>query len=66
MSVSVTLTVKDVSAALGVRVEVVRKLIRKGELRASNIGSAAKPMYRIRQAALEKFLDEREVLGTEG
>ncbi|MCT4626986.1 helix-turn-helix domain-containing protein [Halodesulfovibrio sp.] len=66
MSVTTTLTVKDVAAVLGIQVEVVRRLIRRGELRASNIGTAAKPMYRIRQAALEKFLDEREVLGVEG
>lgn len=66
MSVSVTLSVKDVAKALGVRVEVVRKLIRKGDLKASNIGSSAKPLYRIRQSALEGFLDERLVTGIEG
>lgn len=66
MSAGVTLKVKDVAAALGIRVEVVRRLIRRGELRASNIGTAAKPMYRIRQSALDNFLDEREVLGVEG
>lgn len=66
MSISVTLTVRDAAKILGVDVEVVRKLIRRGELRASNIGTPAKPLYRIRQAALDKFLDDYEVIGTEG
>lgn len=66
MSVIVTLTVEQVSQQLGISKEMVRKLIRKGELKASNIGSPAKRVYRVRQTALENFLDERQVTGIEG
>lgn len=66
MGLIVTLSVEEVSQQLGMGKEFVRKLIRTGELKASNVGTPKKPVYRVRQAALEKFLDEREVIGTEG
>ena len=66
MSVIVTLSVEEVSQQLGIGKEFVRKLIRRGELKASNVGTDKKPMYRVRQSALEKFLDDNAVMGTEG
>jgi excisionase family DNA binding protein len=66
MSVIVTLTVEQAAQQLGISKEMVRKLIRTRELRASNVGSPSKPMYRVRQTELEKFLDDREVTGIEG
>lgn len=62
----VTLSVEEASKQLGLSKKVVRKLIRKGEIRASNVGTSCKPLYRIRQAALDKFLDDNDVIGMEG
>ncbi|MFK4765459.1 helix-turn-helix domain-containing protein [Desulfobaculum sp. SPO524] len=60
-----TLTVRQVAERLECRPEYVRGLIRRGELRASNLGTAERPRYRIRAISLEAFLDEREVVGIE-
>lgn len=61
MSKVVTLTVREVATRLGVSTEHVRRLIRSGELRASNIGTTKRIVYRVREGALLRFLDAREV-----
>jgi len=60
-----TVTVKEAAERLGVRAEWVRKRIKQKELKASNIGSIARPMYRIRLAVLNAFLESRTVEGIE-
>lgn len=51
------LTPEDVSRLLKVTAEQVRSLIRKGRLKAVNIGAGAKrPLYRVTSEALEEFL----------
>lgn len=60
-----TLTVTQVATRLECRPEFVRGLIHSRELRAINIGSKSRPRYRVREAVLEAFLSEREVLGVE-
>ncbi|MHC4682220.1 MAG: helix-turn-helix domain-containing protein [Planctomycetota bacterium] len=45
---------------LGVTPEQVRKLIRRGDLSATNVGTGMKrPLYRIQKQALEGFLSSR-------
>lgn len=59
------LTVAEVAARLKIKPKTVRKLIRSGQLKASNIGSKKGPLYAIREAFLIAFLKEREVVGIE-
>jgi excisionase family DNA binding protein len=51
-------TVEEVASRLAVHPETVRKWIKNGELRATNLGGRAG--YRIARSALEQFLRERE------
>jgi excisionase family DNA binding protein len=51
-------TVEEVASRLTVHPETVRKWIKNGELRATNLGGRAG--YRISRSALEQFLRERE------
>lgn len=51
----------DIAADLGCTVEHVHDLIRQGELRAVNIGTARRPYYRVPRAAYEDFLRRRTV-----
>ena len=51
-------TVEEVASRLSVHPETVRKWIKNGELRATNLGGRAG--YRIARSALEQFLRERE------
>ena len=51
-------TVEEVASRLTVHPETVRKWIKNGELRATNLGGRAG--YRISRTALEQFLRERE------
>jgi excisionase family DNA binding protein len=51
-------TVEEVASRLAVHPETVRKWIKNGQLRATNLGGRAG--YRISRAALEQFLRERE------
>jgi len=52
------LTPEEVSRKLKVTAEQVRNLIRKHRLPAINVGTGKKrPLYRIRQQALDDFLD---------
>jgi len=55
------LTSQDVAEELTVRVEHVRKLIRRGELAAVNIATSGRPDYRISRAALDQYLREHAV-----
>lgn len=66
MSSTITLTVSQVAERLGISPKYVRTLIKRGELKASNVGSSGKPLYRVRQQAVEALLDERTVTGIEG
>lgn len=59
------LTVAEVAERLKIKPKTVRKLIRSGQLKASNIGSAKRPRYAIREAFLLAFLEAREVVGIE-
>jgi excisionase family DNA binding protein len=51
-------TVEEVAARLAVHPETVRKWIKNGQLRATNLGGRAG--YRISRSALDQFLRERE------
>ena len=51
-------TVEEVASRLAVHPETVRKWIKNGQLRATNLGGRAG--YRISRTALEQFLRERE------
>jgi excisionase family DNA binding protein len=51
-------TVEEVASRLGVHPETVRKWIKNGQLRATNLGGRAG--YRISKSALDQFLRERE------
>ncbi|MBE3558291.1 MAG: helix-turn-helix domain-containing protein [Ktedonobacteraceae bacterium] len=54
------LDVETVADELGVRIETVRKWIRKKQLNAINLGRRGG--YRIRRSALEEFLRQRETI----
>ena len=58
-----TLSVKQVAEELETRPEWVRRMIRSGEIKASNIGKGTRPVYRIRKTTLDAFIEERTVLG---
>lgn len=60
------LTVAEVAAALKIKPKTVRKFIRTGQIKASNIGTKKAPRYAIQEAYLQAFLDSREVVGIEG
>lgn len=60
-----TLTVKQVAQELEVSPGWVRNKIHAGEIRASNVGTAERPQYRIRKAVLDAFLKDRTVVGIE-
>ena len=54
------LTPSQAADYLAVTPEQVRNLIRRGRLSATNVGTGTKrPLYRIRQQALEDFLSRR-------
>jgi len=54
----ILLTPEEVSRRLRVTSEQVRNLIRQGRISAVNVGAGKKrPLYRIRQQALDDFLD---------
>ncbi|MHC4118099.1 MAG: helix-turn-helix domain-containing protein [Planctomycetota bacterium] len=54
------LTPGQAAEFLGVTAEQVRKLIRRGDISAANVGTGSKrPLYRIRKQALEDFLSLR-------
>lgn len=59
------LTVAEVAARLRIRPKTVRKFIRSGALKASNIGTAKRPRYAIREDFLDAFLEARAVVGIE-
>jgi len=52
------LTVKGVAEELDVSTEHVLRLIRRGELSATNVATAGRPNYRVSRAQLDKFLRE--------
>lgn len=53
------LTVPEVAAALRVSVEHVRRSIRRGDLPAMNLATSGRPMYRISQSVLDRYLNAR-------
>jgi excisionase family DNA binding protein len=55
------LTVPEVGERLRMNEQSVRKLIRRGELRASNVGGRNRPSYRVDESAVEDFLRDRAV-----
>ena len=59
------LTAEETAERLRITAEQVRSLIRKGQLAAINVGSGLKrPLYRIREKALDDFLERRWQSGT--
>ncbi|TIH12760.1 DNA-binding protein [Marinifilum sp. JC120] len=60
-----TLTVKAVAEKLNARPDWVRRLIHSKELKACNIGSSKRPLYRVRKADLDTFIESRTVEGVE-
>ena len=56
-----TLTVVEVAKRLKVRPEWVRKAIKSKELRGHNVGTKARPRYRVREDVLSAFIDARTV-----
>lgn len=59
------LTVAEVAERLKLNIKTVRKFIRSGALKASNIGTGKRSRYAIKEASLEAFLECREVVGIE-
>jgi excisionase family DNA binding protein len=55
------LTPEDVADEFAISVEQVRRLIRRGELAAVNIGAPRRPTYRVSRASLDKFLRDHAV-----
>lgn len=55
------LTTGQVAERLQLNEEHVRKLIRRGQLKASNVGGKRRPSYRIDESAVEEFLRSRAV-----
>ncbi len=54
------LTPEEVAEHLKVTAEQIRSLIRKGRIEASNVSAGTKrPLYRIKQGALDDFLNRR-------
>jgi excisionase family DNA binding protein len=53
-------SVTEVATILEVDQGHVYDLIKAGRLRASNIGTGSKPLYRIRKSAIVAFLDNME------
>lgn len=58
---NVQLTTDQVAEKLQLNEQSVRSLIRKGQLRASNVGGKSRPAYRIDESAVEEFLANRAV-----
>ncbi|GEM_PF-3557508 len=55
------LAVADVAAALGVGTSTVYGLIQSGELRALNLGTTAKPYYRVFRVSVLCYIKRRMV-----
>lgn len=55
------LLVPEVAERLRLNEQQVRKLIRRGELAASNVGGLRRPSYRVDETAVEAFLKARAV-----
>lgn len=53
------LNVKEAAADLGVSVDQVKKLITSGELPAVDVGIASRSFWRIAQADLDKWVEDR-------
>lgn len=60
-----TLTPSQVADLLKVHPDTVYEIIRRGDLRASNVGSPARPRYRVRERDFERYLDLTQVRGIE-
>lgn len=60
------MTCAEVADAVGCCVKHVRTMIHRGELLARNIGTAARPRYRISRAVFRAFMRECEVTGISG
>jgi excisionase family DNA binding protein len=58
------LTVEEVAERLGVNQDTVRRWIRNKELEAIDLGGRAG--YRISEAALDRFIDERRSTAHDG
>lgn len=62
---SAALTTGQVAERLGCSVNHVRDMIRRGDIRAANIGTKAAPVYRVSRRVFAEFLRECEVTACE-
>jgi excisionase family DNA binding protein len=53
------LTPPQAAQLLGVAVETIHVFIRSGKLKASNLGQAGRPRWKISRAAIDEFMDGR-------
>lgn len=60
------MTCAEVADAVGCCVKHVRTMIHRGELPARNIGTSARPRYRISRAVFRAFMGECEITGITG
>lgn len=60
------MTCAEVADAVGCCVKHVRTMIHRGELLARNIGTTARPRYRISRKVFRTFMRECEVVGISG
>lgn len=56
------MTVAEFGVRMAMPEHMVRKRIRKGEIRAVNISASTKPEYRISEAELARYVAERDTL----
>jgi excisionase family DNA binding protein len=54
------LSVKQAARIMGLSIKRIREAVIRREMAASNIGSEARPVYRIARGDLEKWLEERK------
>lgn len=60
------MTCREVADEVRCSIEHVRKMIRRGELLAKNIGTEARPRYRVSRTVFRAFMRECEVTGITG
>ncbi|MEV0283479.1 helix-turn-helix domain-containing protein [Kribbella sp. NPDC050820] len=54
------LIVSEVAATLRVSQDHVRRLIRRGELPATNVATSGRPLYRVSEENIEQYMSERQ------
>ena len=57
------MTVKDFATRISKGVATARRIIARGEIDVTNIGSPARPCLRISEAAYQRWFKSREIKG---